>query len=71
VSAWLAEANAALGLSPPVRLAIVLLDSERFATQEMWSTPHSAWTMAITRKHDLFLNLTRTLVPATPVEFCE
>ena len=71
VSVWLADANAELNVSPPVALSIVLLDSERFATQEMWSTPNSEWNRAITRKHDLFLNLTAELLPSVPVEFCD
>jgi hypothetical protein len=71
VSMWLAEANSDLDLSPPVELSIVLLDSERFGTLANWpgGTPNSAWNRAITRKHDLFLNLTRELLPNTPVEF--
>eukprot|EP01046_Picozoa_sp_COSAG06_P005700 COSAG06_NODE_258_length_18940_cov_15.039648_1_plen_299_part_00 len=64
-TAWLADANAALHLSPPVEISVVLLDSERFGTK----ADDAAWNDAVTRKNNLFLAAARQLVPHAAVEY--
>lgn len=62
---WLTKANAALNISPPVEISVVLLDSERFGTKP----DDAAWNDAITRKNNLFLAAARQLVPHAAVEY--